>query len=30
MGSGPTQLVSFLEVQQAKVHQLVAAGRVKL
>lgn len=30
MGSGPTQLVSFLEVQQAKIHELVAAGRVKL
>jgi tripartite-type tricarboxylate transporter receptor subunit TctC len=30
MGSGPAQLVSFLKVQQAKVHQLVAAGRVKL
>jgi tripartite-type tricarboxylate transporter receptor subunit TctC len=29
-GWGPGQLVSFLKVQQAKVQQLVAAGRVKL
>jgi tripartite-type tricarboxylate transporter receptor subunit TctC len=30
VGWGPGQMTSFLKVQQARVHELVAAGRVKL